>query len=189
MLHHTFCRGSSGYSIFSGRVPGLEGSMSLHMQVRVCTCSRVASSTACIFSGLCKAAQKGGFPGSAHCISPEDLASQPSLCPLAVSPREEITQEQTQRKGGVHCSVLTTSGLRGQRSHPSCGYLLLDTVSSGLTHPAMAWVVVVDGQKEEKGRRGRDRFKRRNYLRDPAHLHSSRAQAAFWPPSDFGTLA
>lgn len=113
MLHHTFCRGSSGYSIFSGRVPGLEGSTSLHMQVRVCTCSRAASSTACIFSGLCKAAQKGGFPGSAHCISPEDLASQPSLCPLAVSPSEEITQEQTQWKGGG--SLLSPHHLRAPR--------------------------------------------------------------------------
>lgn len=54
----------------------------------------------------------------------------------------------------MHCSTLNASGLRGQWSHQSCSYLLLDTVSSGLAHPTMA-CVVVDGQKQEKGRRGK----------------------------------
>lgn len=55
VLHHTFCEGSSLCSIFSGRVSGLEGSTYLHVLVRVYICSHVASSMACIFSGLCKA--------------------------------------------------------------------------------------------------------------------------------------
>lgn len=39
---------------------------------------------------------------------------------------------------------------------PSCSYLLLDTASSGLAHPAMACVAVVEGQTEEKGEKGEE---------------------------------
>lgn len=55
VLHHTFCRGSSLCSIFSGRVSRLEGSTYLHKLVRVYICSHAASSMPCMFSGLRKA--------------------------------------------------------------------------------------------------------------------------------------
>lgn len=138
MLHHALCRGSPVRSISSGRVPGLEGSTYLDVEVRVLICSHGASILNCAFPGLSKAlAKRGASQAPACCISSDDLATQPSFCPLAVSPREEISQGQTQQKGRDSPLNLGASGLRWQQNHQaaatSCLTLLL------LASPIRPW--------------------------------------------------